>query len=124
MKHIFSVLIAFTACASFADVFSQETFPTNGAPDKRHTCYAFTNAKLYVDYQTVIEKATLLVKDGMVMEAGDKVTIPVGAVVYDLKGKSIYPSLIDIYTTYGMPEIKRSEKPRGPQMESTIKGAY
>ncbi|MBI4930403.1 MAG: amidohydrolase family protein [Bacteroidetes bacterium] len=105
---------------------SQETFPVNGAPDNRHNYYAFTNAKLYVDYQTVMDKATLLVKDGMVVDAGVQVPIPKSAVVYDLKGKSIYPSLIDIYSAYGMPEVKKPERSggRGPQMESNTKGAY
>ena len=109
----------------FSFLHSQETFQTNGAPDKRHLFYAFTNAKIFSDYQTVIEKGTLLIRDGSVVDAGENIAIPRGAVVFDLKGKSIYPSFIDIYTTYGMPEIKKSERGyRGPQMESNIKGAY
>lgn len=128
MKHILSFLIwvfVFTIhYSSFSILHAQETFHTNGAPDKRHICYAFTNVKLHVDYQTVIENATLLVKDGIILEAGEKVVIPKGAVVYNLDGKRIYPSLIDIYTTYGIPEAKRGETQRGPQMESNIKGAY
>ncbi|MEK6616617.1 MAG: amidohydrolase, partial [Bacteroidota bacterium] len=74
----------------------------------------------------MIEKATLLIKDGVVIEAGEKVTIPKGATLYDLKSKNIYPSLIDIYSAYGMPEVKKTEpgRGRGPQMESNTKGAY
>ncbi len=121
MKRIFLPLFCLFI---FSFLHGQETFQTNGAPDQRHNYYAFTNAKLYVDYQTVIEKATLLVKDGVVVDAGDKVVLPKGAVVYDLKGKSIYPSLIDIYTTYGMPELKKGERGFRPQMESGTKGAY
>ncbi|HET7818345.1 MAG TPA: amidohydrolase, partial [Bacteroidia bacterium] len=105
--------------------FSQETFPTNGAPDKRHTYYAFTHAKLFSDYQTVVDNATLLIKDGIVVDAGASVIIPKEAVVYDLKGKYIYPSLIDAYTTYGMPEIKKNTRAgRSTQMENNLKGAY
>lgn len=111
-------------CTPSAVLQAQETFQTNGAPDKRHIFYAFTNAKIFLDHQTVLEQATLLVKDGIIIDAGAQVAIPKGAVIYDLKGKSIYPSLIDIYTTYGMPEVKRAEAPRGPQMESNTKGAY
>ena len=122
MKRIFSLL--FLVFNFSILIFSQETFPTNGAPDNRHNYYAFTNARIIVDYQTTIEKGTLLIKDGIIEDAGPAVVIPKGAVVYDLKGKSIYPSLIDIYTTYGMPEPKRGERGRGPQMESNIKGAY
>lgn len=105
--------------------YSQETFPVNGAPDNRHNYYAFTNARIIVDYQTVIENGTLLIKDGIIVDVGTQVVIPKNTVVYNLKGKYIYPSLIDVYTTYGMPEIKREEQQkRGPQMESNIKGAY
>jgi len=117
----------FTLCSLFSTLysFSQETFPTNGAPDKRHSYYAFTNAKIYLDFQTTLEKATLLVKDGIIVDAGTQVVIPKGAVVFDLKGKSIYPSLIDIYSTYGMPEVKKFEVAGfRPQMESNTKGAY
>ncbi len=122
MKNIFfSLIFIFSFLVSFA----QETFPTNGAPDKRHSYYAFTNAKIIVDYQTTIDKGTLLVKDGKIEEVGAAVSLPKGAVVYDLKGKTIYPSLIDIYSTYGMPEIKKEERKfRGPQMENNIKGAF
>ncbi len=97
----------------------------NGAPNKNHNYYAFTHAKIVVDWQTTVNDGTLLVRDGVIVEAGEKVTVPQGAVVRDLKGKTIYPSLIDVYSTYGMPEIKRNDRPRfGPQMESSAKGAY
>ena len=115
MKRIFFILAFPFIFSSGFNLFAQETFQTNGTPDKRHSYYAFINATLNVDYQTVIEKATLLVKDGIVVDAGTQIVLPKGAVVYDLKGKNIYPSLIDMYSTYGMPEVKRSERThRGP----------
>jgi len=124
MKQFLSLFTWSFVCLLYSSsLHAQETFQVNGAPDKRHICYAFTNVRLHVDYQTIIEKATLVIKDGIITEAGEKAVIPKGAVVYDLKGKSIYPSLIDIYTTYGMPEVK-GEAGRAPQMESNIKGAY
>ncbi|HXC03611.1 MAG TPA: amidohydrolase family protein, partial [Bacteroidia bacterium] len=104
---------------------AQETFPVNGPFNKNHTCYAFTHARLVVDYQTVIPDATLLIKDGIILEAGASVNIPKGAVTTDLKGKSIYPSFIDPYTTYGIPEPEKTRKSFGiPQYESAKKGAY
>src|SRR6185503_9642042 len=45
-------------------------------------------------------------------------------VVYDLKGKFIYPGLIDAYTNYGMPPIKKGPGDAWPQFESNTKGAY
>ncbi len=117
--------LVFIALFAGQSLFGQTGFPTNGAPDKRHTVYAFVNAKLHIDYQTTIENATLIIKDGLIVDAGEKIDAPKGAVVFDLKGKSIYPSLIDIYTNYGIADVKRSpSNRRGPQMESNTKGAY
>lgn len=100
------------------------TFQDNGAADKRHTIFAFTNAHIQVDAETAIENGTLLVQDGMILETGTSVSIPKGAVIYNMQGKWIYPSFIDPYTTYGMPETKRNPWSPAPQMESNREGAY
>ncbi len=125
MKRIRLVLIILVFFSlKFA---AQSTFPTNGAPFNVHSIYAFTNATIYVDFETIIKKGTLLIQDGKVISVAEKVDIPKNAIVYDLKGKFIYPSFIDIYSDYGIPD----EKPVGarnynsaPQMESNVKGAY
>lgn len=104
---------------------SQSTFPTNGAPFNVHTTYAYINANIFVDYETFIKNGTLICKDGKVISVSEKADIPKEAVITDLKGKFIYPSFIDIYSDYGMPEIKpTSRNYQGPQMESVVKGAY
>ncbi|HLC84034.1 MAG TPA: amidohydrolase, partial [Bacteroidia bacterium] len=122
MKHylyIFSFL--------FISFFSraQVTFQNNGAADPNHTCYVFTNCTLHVDFETVVANASLVVKDGLVVEAGEKVVVPAGAIAKDLKGKHIYPAFIELYSDYGMPEAKANVSRRGaPQMETSTKGAY
>lgn len=104
---------------------AQVTFPVNGAPNKSHSIYAFTNTSIYVDYQTLLNNATLLIKDGKILEVGANLTIPKNAIIYDLKGKFIYPSFIDIYSDYGITLQKYEKKAqRSPQMESSVKGAY
>ena len=55
---------------------AQSTFPTNGAPFNTHSIYAFTNATIYVDFETVIKKGTLLIQDGKIISAAEKVEIP------------------------------------------------
>ena len=105
-------------------VQAQETFPVNGAPDERPGLYAFTNATIYVDYQTKLEGATLVIKDGRVHAAGN-VAVPQGAITYDLDGKYIYPGLIDPYVSYGLPEVKRDNSWGGrPQYDSKLDGPY
>jgi imidazolonepropionase-like amidohydrolase len=109
----------------FVICFSQTTFPVNGAPSIHHNVYVFKNVTLHVDFQTIITNASLVIQDGIIIGAGEKLSEPAGAVVVDLKGKHIYPSLIDIYSEYGMPEVKAPQRAGfGQQMESTTKGAY
>lgn len=121
MKKIFLFLFAL-AFIYYSN--AQQTFPVNGVSNKNHIVYAFTNAKIYVDHEEVIEKGTLLIKEGLIVSVGEKIEIPTGTVIYDLKGKSIYPSLIDAYTTYGIPNPKILSRGAYPQMESNTKGAY
>lgn len=118
------ILLFLLTVSTSAILVAQETFPVNGTSNKNHTIYAFTNAKIIVDADETIENGTLVVKDGLISAVGTKIVIPQGAVVYDLKGKSIYPGLIDAYTSYGMPEPKKIGGGGYPQMESNIKGAY
>lgn len=109
----------------FINANAQQTFPVNGPTDPRHITYAITNVRLYVDYKTVVDPATILIRDGLILEAGAGVTVPSDAVVYDYKGKTIYPSLIELVSDYGQPELKR---PQGnfedPQLLTNTKGAY
>ncbi|MCA6364639.1 MAG: amidohydrolase family protein [Bacteroidetes bacterium] len=122
MKHFITAAVFwFTAILAQAQV---TTFPVNGAPNPNHNYVAFTNARIFVDAETVIEKGTLLIRDGYIADAGAAVVIPAGTVVIDLQGKWIYPSFIDPYTTYGMPRPKRPEYDPAPQYEAARPGAY
>lgn len=117
-------LILFSAQLTCA----QETFNVNGTPNKIHNYYAFTNATIYIDYQTKIENGTLLIKDGKIEAVGlkNKIEIPANSIVYDLKNKYIYPSLIDLYSDYGMPIRQLKDKPHrvGSQFETDNAGAF
>ncbi|MCH8317553.1 MAG: amidohydrolase family protein, partial [Bacteroidetes bacterium] len=122
-KILLSIIVT---CLVHFSLFSQETFPINGVKDKRLEIYAFTNATIFVDYQTILKNAALIIKDGIVESVGTKITIPKGSIVTNLKGKYIYPSFIDIYTGYGIPQLKKRKKSRNskPQFLSNKKGAY
>jgi imidazolonepropionase-like amidohydrolase len=103
------------------------TFPRNGVYDDRPGLYAFTHATIYTDYKTRFNDATLVIRDGKVEAVGPNVKIPAGAVVQDLKGKFIYPGFVDLYASYGVPEVKAPERQgrrAGPQFESQKTGAY
>jgi imidazolonepropionase-like amidohydrolase len=105
---------------------AQPTFPYNGVADQRQDLYAFINATIYQDYQTLLENAVLIIRKGKVEAIGQGIAIPPGAVIVDAKGKTIYPSFIDLYSSYGMPEPKAVGKrpEQQPQMLSNKKGPY
>ena len=103
----------------------QETFPVNGVQGKDHLVYAFTNARVYVDYKTVVDKATVLVQDGRILSVVSGAPTPKGAVVYDLDGKYIYPSIIDLSSSYGMPKAEKKKRERsGPQLEKKVASGF
>lgn len=97
----------------------QVTFPVNGAPNIIHTSYAFVNGTIHCDANMVIENGMLLIKDGKITDVSNNILIPQGTVVYDLKGKHVYPAFIDLYSDYGMPELKHTDYTNLPK-----KGAF
>ncbi len=107
-------------------VYAQEYFPNNkGVKTSKNNVFAFTNAKIYVNPNTIIKKGTLLIKDGKVVSSGKSVSIPKNAQVIDLKGKTIYPSFIDAYTTFGIQAPKGEGWSRKrPQYDAGRKGYY
>jgi hypothetical protein len=117
-------IVALLAIVLLGKAQAQETFPVNGIREKAKTTIAFKNAVIHTDYRTVIEKGVLVIKDGKIVSVSSGDKLPTGAVVYDLKGKHIYPSFIDLYSNYGMDEVKRVERGFGPQDLSNKKGAY
>ncbi|MBY0481580.1 MAG: amidohydrolase family protein [Chitinophagaceae bacterium] len=87
---------------------AQESYPVNGVADKREGCYAFTNATIVKDAQTIIKNATLVIRDGKITAVGASgISIPKDAIVIDCKDKYIYPSFIDIYSDYGIVQPQR-----------------
>lgn len=124
MTRIFFVLLMLVGSA-FSKAQAQSTFPINGVEDKDAAVYAFTHTTVHVDAKTVLTDATLLVHKGRVIGVGAGVSIPKGAIETDLKGKHIYPSLIDAFSTYGVEQPKKEKKENpGPQYDADKKGAF
>lgn len=122
MKN-FSLFILIFFCSQL--IIAQETFNVNGTHNKIHNYYAFTNAVIHIDYETKIENGTLLIKNGKIIAVGEKIELPASAVVYNLKKKHIYPSLIDLYSDYGITKSEKSNtKKSAPQFETNNKGAF
>lgn len=125
MKRIFT--LCWYLLASFLIIHllsAQPTKPQNGVAEPRERWYAFTNATIWVDYQTRLDNATLIIRQGRIEAVGRNLPLPKGSVVIDLQGKSIYPAFIDLYTHYGMPKVESRPWRRGAQLETSKEGAY
>lgn len=123
------ILLTLSLVFSAVIAFSQQTYPINGSFDIRPGLYAFTNATIVVNANQTLSNGVLLVKDKVIQSVGTGTAIPKGYVVIDLKGKYIYPSLIDAFTTYGIQEAQRTAAAGGffgrqSVFTSTKKGAY
>jgi imidazolonepropionase-like amidohydrolase len=117
MRKLFSFLFVLFIVSNNA--WCQTTFPVNGAPNNSHSIFAFVNCVLHVDADVTINNATLLIQDGKVLRSGEKLEVPKDAIQTDLKGKHIYPAFIDLYSDYGMPDVRRTDNSDLPK-----KGAY
>ncbi len=118
--------IAITILCISSNLIAQKTFPTNGVYDHRDKHFVFENATIYKSYNQKLENATLIIKNGKIVSIGSRLSIPKNAVVFDMKGKTIYPSFIEMYSNYGLPKPTAAGKrpERLPQMLSNKKGAY
>ncbi len=105
---------------------AQEYFPANDGVKSRNNNYtAFTNAKIFVSPTQIFEKATLLIQNGKVVQAGPNVVLPKNTVVVDLAGKWVYPSFIDLYSKLGVEQVKRETRAgRSDQYGPTREGYY
>lgn len=104
-------------------LFAQDYFPSNSGVKANNSNYmAFTNAKIHVSPTEIITNGTLLIKDGKVVSVGKSVSIPKNTTKIDLSGKSIYPSFIDLHTTFGVAKPKRGGN--GPQYAASRSGFY
>jgi imidazolonepropionase-like amidohydrolase len=91
-----------------------QTEPTVGLRENTPTAHAFINARIVVAPGNVMPQGTLVIRNGMIEAVGEKVTPPADARIWDVKGLTLYPGLIDLSSDIGMP------KPPQTQARSTF----
>jgi imidazolonepropionase-like amidohydrolase len=84
-----------------------QTTPSFGIRDKTPELKAFQNARIVVSPQVTIDSAVMIVDNGHVVAVGRNLPLPAGAVVTDLKGRTVYPGFIDPFTDYGVAKTER-----------------
>ncbi len=85
------------------------TTPTQGLRENNPRVHALLNARIVTAPGKTIEKGTVVIRDGVIMEAGASVKLPADARIWDLAGKTIYPGFIDAYSRVGLPETLQPE---------------
>jgi len=81
-----------------------DTWTPNDIQDQREGNYAFTNATITINPNKTVSNATLLIRAGKVEKIGANIAVPASYAEFDLSGRYIYPSFIDLDSDYGMPE--------------------
>ena len=72
-----------------------------------------------------IEEGTIVIRDGLIQEAGEHAAIPAGAWVIEGKGLTVYPGLIDALSTLGIadaapaPGVRAATPAAAPTASST-----
>ena len=75
--------------------------------------YAITNARIVTVTGPVIERGTVVIRNGLIAAAGANINAPPDARVIDGAGLTVYPGLIDSYTNLALPEASPSPSPGG-----------
>ena len=106
---------------------AQATFPVNDVANPKDGSYAFINASIVKDVQTTLQNATMIIRQGIIENVGNNISMPKDAVLIDCKGKYIYPAFIDLFSDYGIGSapVQTGGRFFGPQqITSNTKGAY
>lgn len=64
--------------------------------------HAIVGAKIQVGNGQVIEKGTLVIRNGLIVAVGASVSVPAGAQILDGTGLTLFPGFIDAYATKGV----------------------
>lgn len=121
MKKLILVLISLSF---LGNSIAQENFPVNGVRSDYKEIHAFINATIHISADQQINRSILLVEGDKILAVGKEVNIPNHAIIHNLEGAHIYPSFIDPYSSYGMPDIQKEAWNPRPQVKSKTSGAY
>src|ERR1051325_6430785 len=73
--------------------------------------YAITNARIVTVSGPVIERGTIVIRNGLIAAVGANVSAPPDARIIDGAGLTVYPGLIDSYTNLALPEPPPAPSP-------------
>lgn len=95
-------LLSLLVLALLVTVF--HSFQTSKAQRSGIDTYAITNARIVTAAGPVIERGTVVIRDGLIAAVGANVAAPADARLVDGTGLTVYPGLIDASTSLGIPQ--------------------
>jgi len=102
MRALLGFWIAALAAVTLAGP-GRAAVPTPGAPQDRPI--ALVGGTLHLTSRGEVANGTVVFDRGRITTVGSEADIPSNAVRIDVRGKQVYPSLIDAYSTLGLVEI-------------------
>ena len=105
-RHFLAIPTALAVAVATASAQTQDPGKATAAAPR--TDYALTNVRIVVSPGKVIEKGTVLTRDGRIAAVGATVQIPAGVTQMDLTGHTVYAGLIDAATSIGLPSPSRA----------------
>ena len=101
----FSIATALSFSLTAPVLAAPPTYDADAAVPAPNT-FAITNARVMPGGNTPgkhIARGTVLIRGGLIAAVGENVDIPKDATVIDGTGLTVYPALVDAFTTAGMP---------------------
>ena len=92
--------------------FATHTFHTSSGQQSAIDTYAITNARIVSVSGPVIERGTIVIRNGLIQSVGANLNVPADARVIDGAGLTVYPGLIDAYTSLGIQQATPSSAGR------------
>jgi imidazolonepropionase-like amidohydrolase len=86
--------------------------PVTGVAAQEAT-WALTNARIETVTRGVIERGTIVIRDGLIEAVGADVRPPAEARIVDLAGRRVFPGLIDLSSTLGLTSAPASGAGQG-----------
>lgn len=97
-RSLAPLIVTFAAWAStVASAAEPQTAPVAGLRKNTPSYHALTGGKIVVAPGKVIEKGTVVFRDGVITAVGPDVEPPSAAVRWDMTGKTIYAGFIDAF---------------------------
>lgn len=128
MKLLFKHALVLVFLSAGTLVMAQFRLPQSKLSDEKTHSFLLENATLITSPGTKMEGASLYVKNGKIAAIGKNLQVPEGTFRRNVNGAWVYPSFIDLFSSYGMqgnkgPAMERPY-PMSPQYDSNRPGHF